>query len=285
MITSQIGGYLMSNLVSPEWVDSKIRDENTVIFDCRFSLAAPDIGFELYKQDHIEGAFYADLDHHLSGTISTHGGRHPLPSVNILSQFLSRCGVDSEKIIVAYDDQSGTMAARFWWLMKYAGLTNVFVMQGGYTHYKEKGYAVSSKVPNNKASKFTPVQNERMLITRDELRKAFPKKDKVLIDAREPNRYMGITEPIDPVAGHIPTAINVPWESHFKKPGWWKNKRDLMNIYKAHLSDNKTPVVYCGSGVTACVNVLAMSEAGLELPLLYAGSWSDWISYDDYEIE
>ncbi|MFD1357724.1 sulfurtransferase [Fictibacillus halophilus] len=275
----------MSNLVSPEWVDSKIKDENTVFFDCRFSLADPEMGFEMYKKDHIEGAYYADLDKHLSGTISTHGGRHPLPSVNILSQFLSSCGVDSEKIIVAYDDQSGTMAARFWWLMKYAGLNNVYVMQGGYTHYKEKGYAVSSKVPNKQSSEIKLDFNDNMIITREELVKALQQKDKLLLDAREPNRFKGITEPIDPVAGHIPTAINVPWEIHFNEPGCWKDKKDLKNLYKDHLVDNKSPVVYCGSGVTACVNILAMNEAGLELPILYAGSWSDWISYNDHEKE
>jgi thiosulfate/3-mercaptopyruvate sulfurtransferase len=275
----------MSNLVSPEWVDSKIRDKNTVIFDCRFSMADPEIGFELYKKDHIEGAFFADLDQHLSGTITTHGGRHPLPSVNILSQFLSSCGVDSEKIVIAYDDQSGIMAARFWWLMKYAGLNQVYVMQGGYKHYKEKGYAVSSKLPTQKSSEIKLDFNKNMIITRDELVKAVQQKDKLLIDAREPNRFKGIAEPIDPVAGHIPTAINVPWESHFNKPGWWKDKEDLTNLYKDQLVDNKTRVVYCGSGVTACVNAFAMSEAGLELPILYAGSWSDWISYNDHEIE
>jgi thiosulfate/3-mercaptopyruvate sulfurtransferase len=275
----------MSNLVSPEWVDSKITDENTVIFDCRFSLADPEMGYKVYEKDHIEGAFYAHLEKHLSGPITTHGGRHPLPSVNILSQFLSSCGVDTEKIIVAYDDQSGTMAARFWWLMKYAGLKKVYVMQGGYTHYKEKGYAVSSKVPDKKSSEIKLDSNDNMLIKREEVVKAVQENDKELIDAREPKRFKGIYEPIDPVAGHIPTAINVPWEIHFSKPGWWKDKEEIQNLYKDLKLDNKTPVVYCGSGVTACVNVLAMSEAGLKLPILYAGSWSDWISYKDHEIE
>jgi thiosulfate/3-mercaptopyruvate sulfurtransferase len=275
----------MSNLVSPEWVDRKTKDDNAVIFDCRFSLADPTLGNELYQKDHIQGAFYADLDQHLSGTVSTHGGRHPLPSVNILSQFLSSCGVDSEKIIIAYDDQSGTMAARFWWLMKYAGLKNVYVMQGGYTHYKERGFAVSSKMPDRKSTEFNPQINENMVITRDQLTNAIKKKSSLVIDAREPNRYKGITEPIDAVAGHIPTAINVPWEANFYKPGWWKEKKELQSIYKEHVLEDRPPIVYCGSGVTACVNVLAMSEAGFKMPILYAGSWSDWISFSDHEIE
>jgi thiosulfate/3-mercaptopyruvate sulfurtransferase len=275
----------MSNLVSPEWVDNKTKDDNVVIFDCRFSLAEPKLGYELYKKDHIEGAFYADLDQHLSGTVSTHGGRHPLPSVNILSQFLSSCGVDSEKIVIAYDDQSGSNAARFWWLMKYAGLKNVYVMQGGYTHYKEKGFAVSSKMPNKKSTEFKPQINEDMAITRDQLANAIKGRDSLVIDAREPNRYKGVTEPIDAIAGHIPTAINVPWETNFYKPGWWKEKKDLESIYKKHVLEDKPTIMYCGSGVTACVNVLAMSEAGFKMPILYAGSWSDWISYSNYEIE
>jgi thiosulfate/3-mercaptopyruvate sulfurtransferase len=275
----------MSNLVTPEWVNQKVKDDNLVIFDCRFSLAEPQKGFELYKKDHIEGAYYADLDKHLSGPLSTHGGRHPLPSVNILSQFLSSCGVDSEKIIVAYDDQSGTMAARLWWLMKFAGHEQVYVMQGGYTHYKEKGYAISSKMPNKMPTEFKPALNKNLVITRDQLAAHLGNDhEKVIIDAREPKRYKGIFEPIDDKAGHIPTAINVPWETHFQSPGWWKDREELQKIYKEIIVKDRTPVVYCGSGVTACVNILAMNEAGMKMPLLYAGSWSDWISYSDHEI-
>ncbi|MCM3719608.1 sulfurtransferase [Fictibacillus phosphorivorans] len=275
----------MSNLVSPEWVNNKIRDKNTIVIDCRFSLADPEMGYRLYEEDHIEGAFYADLEKHLSGPLTTHGGRHPLPSVNILSQFLSDCGVDNEKIVVAYDDQSGTMAARFWWLMKYMGLKKVYVMQGGYTHYKEKGYAVSSKVPDKISSEIKFDINTNMISTRDEVVNAVQQKDKLLIDARESKRFKGETEPIDPVAGHIPTAVNVSWDKHFSKTGWWKDKNELRQLYKELLMNNKKTIVYCGSGVTACVNILAMDEAGFEWPLLYAGSWSDWISYTDHEVE
>lgn len=275
----------MSNFVSPEWVNQKVNHDDVVIFDCRFSLADPSIGYELYKEDHIKGAFYADLDQHLSGPVLTHGGRHPLPNVNILSQFLSRCGVDSKKIVVAYDDQSGTMASRLWWLLRYLGHDHVYVMQGGYTNYKEKGYTISSKMPEEVHSRFKPNVNREMVATKNEVSKVTQTRDKVIIDAREPNRYKGLIEPIDHKAGHIPSAINVPWESHFNQPGWWKSDIQLKEMYQTPIREDEKAIVYCGSGVTACVNVLAMNEAGMKDIALYAGSWSDWISYSENPIE
>ncbi|MBY6035920.1 sulfurtransferase [Fictibacillus nanhaiensis] len=274
----------MSNLVSPEWVNTKLNDDHVVILDCRFSLADPAKGYEQYKQDHITGAYYADLEKHLSGPVLSHGGRHPLPSVNILSQFLSRCGVDSEKIIVAYDDQSGAFASRLWWLLKYLGHDQVFVMQGGYTHYKEKGYATSSKMPKERDAEFIPNVNDQMVAFKDSVMSVMNQVKTEIIDAREPIRYKGIKEPIDHKAGHIPTAINIPWESHFVSPGWWKEKNELEKMYK-DLMNHSHHIVYCGSGVTACVNVLAMHELGMKKTVLYAGSWSDWISHKEHEIE
>lgn len=275
----------MSNFVEPEWINQNTNRDDIVIFDCRFSLANPIEGYELYKQDHIEGAYYADLNQHLSEKVSTHGGRHPIPSVNILSQFLSRCGVDSEKIVVAYDDQSGAMASRLWWLLKYLGHDNVYVMQGGYTHYKEKGYRITRKMPIEKPSNFKAKLREEMHVTKDDILSIIKNKNKILIDARETNRYKGIIEPVDHKAGHIPTAINIPWESHFNKTGWWKERKELQKLYAAQLSSEETAIVYCGSGVTACVNILAMNEAGITNTALYGGSWSDWISYHENLIE
>ncbi|KZE66018.1 hypothetical protein AWM68_06460 [Fictibacillus phosphorivorans] len=275
----------MSNFVKPEWINQNTNRDDIVIFDCRFSLANPIEGYELYKQDHIEGAYYADLNQHLSGHVSTHGGRHPIPSVNILSQFLSRCGVDSEKIVVAYDDQSGAMASRLWWLLKYLGHDNVYVMQGGYTHYKEKGYRITRKMPIEKRANFKSKVREEMLVTKDDILSVIKNRNKILIDAREANRYKGIIEPIDHKAGHIPTAINIPWETHFNKAGWWKERNELQELYAAKLSSEETGIVYCGSGVTACVNILAMNEAGITNTALYGGSWSDWISYHENHIE
>ncbi|MFG6495218.1 sulfurtransferase [Fictibacillus sp. UD] len=275
----------MSNFVRPEWVDNNLNRDDIVIFDCRFSLANPSEGIELYKQDHIEGAYYADLNQHLSAPVSTHGGRHPLPSVNILSQFLGCCGVDSEKIVVAYDDQSGAMASRLWWLLKYLGHDNVYVMQGGYTHYKEKGHSITRKMPIEKQSHFKSKIREDMLVMKEDIISVIKNRNKMLIDAREPNRYKGLIEPIDHKAGHIPTAINIPWEKHFQKTGWWKEKKELQEMYAVQLRSDEKAIVYCGSGVTACVNILAMNEAGITNTALYGGSWSDWISYRDNPVE
>jgi thiosulfate/3-mercaptopyruvate sulfurtransferase len=275
----------MSNFVSPEWVNSKLNDDQVIIFDCRFSLMDPKAGFELYKKDHIKGALFADLDKDLSGPVAAHGGRHPLPSVNILSQFFSNCGVDAEKIVVAYDDESGVYASRLWWLLTYLGHHRTYVMQGGYTHYKEKGYEISSKMPVRKQSQFNPNVKNGMTIDKDDLLKKIEKNEDVIIDAREEKRYKGITEPIDHKAGHIPTAVNVPWQSNFRSSGHWLNGEELRANYEKYIDEGKNHIVYCGSGVTACVNILAMDEAKIKNVVLYPGSWSDWISYEDNLIE
>jgi thiosulfate/3-mercaptopyruvate sulfurtransferase len=241
----------------------------------------PKAGFELYKKDHIKGAYYADLDNHLSGPVLTHGGRHPLPSVNILSQFFGKCGVDNKKIVVAYDDESGVYASRLWWLLNYLGHSKVVVMQGGYTNYKEKGYAISNKMPESNLVTFFPNEQNAMFVCQNTLKEMIENDSITLIDAREERRYKGIIEPIDRKAGHIPTAINIPWQMNFQKPGQWLESEKLRNMYEKQTDEKRTAIVYCGSGVTACVNVLAMNEAGYKDVKLYPGSWSDWISYDD----
>jgi thiosulfate/3-mercaptopyruvate sulfurtransferase len=274
----------MSNFVSPEWVNKHVNDDLVVIFDCRFSLAEPAYGIEAYKKDHIEGAFYADLEKDLSGPVQVHGGRHPLPSVNILSQFFSRCGVSEEKKVIAYDDQSCTMASRLWWLLKYLGHEKVYVMQGGYTNYKEKGYDITSKLPEENPTSFQAKADQSMVIDREGLSRYIQSQKGNIIDAREELKYKGLTEPIDSKAGHIPTSRNVPWQNNFSEPGWWLPKEKLQEIYKHILSGENNPVAYCGSGVTACVNILAMNEAGIKDVTLYPGSWSDWISYPENPI-
>ncbi len=175
------------------------------------------------------------------------------------------------------------MAARLWWILKYLGHDNVYVMQGGYTHYKEKGYVISSKMPVEKPVYFTPKVRKEMLMNKDDVLREMNNKDTLIIDAREPKRYKGEIEPIDHKAGHIPGAKNIPWESHMLKPGWWKSREELETKYSG-MNESNPVVVYCGSGVTACVNILAMDEAGITNKALYAGSWSDWISYDENPI-
>ncbi|MDR7072286.1 sulfurtransferase [Fictibacillus barbaricus] len=275
----------MSNFVSPEWVNEHVNDIQVIFFDCRFSLADPQAGFKLYKKDHIKGAYFADLNNDLSRPLSTHGGRHPLPSVNILSQFFSNCGVDGEKIVVAYDDEAGAYASRLWWILKYLGHSKVFVMNCGYTHYKEKGYSISSKMPAEKSGNFTPNVQNTMKIDKDELLRKIKSGEDTIIDAREEGRYKGIFEPIDHKAGHIPTAVNIPWKSNYRSPGIWRSREELRTIYKSYADKKEKQIVYCGSGVTACINILAMDEAGIGNVSLYPGSWSDWISYEENEVE
>jgi thiosulfate/3-mercaptopyruvate sulfurtransferase len=140
-------------------------------------------------------------------------------------------------------------------------------------------------MPPEKQAAFHPTINEKMVITNEEMRVLTEKQDRPIIDAREVNRYKGISEPIDHTAGHIPSAMNIPWEANFRSHGWWKDKDELRKLYQENTKGNLRPVIYCGSGVTACVNILAMNEAGIKEAVLYAGSWSDWISYPESKIE
>jgi thiosulfate/3-mercaptopyruvate sulfurtransferase len=214
-----------------------------------------------------------------------HGGRHPLPSVNILSQFFSNCGVDSEKIVVVYDDESGAYASRLWWLFNYLGHSKVFVMNCGYTHYKEKGYSISSKMPAEKQGDFKPRVQSTMIVDKDELLNKIKNDENTIIDAREEDRFKGVFEPIDHKAGHIPTAVNVPWKSNYRSQGTWLSREELRAIYQRFADKKENHIVYCGSGVTACINILAMNEAGIDNVALYPGSWSDWISYEENEVK
>ncbi|WP_096435089.1 sulfurtransferase [Alteribacter populi] len=271
------------NTISAEWLRDHLGDNDLVIADCRFELGNPDKGFEAYTKEHIAGAVYMDLEQDLSAPIATHGGRHPLPSSERLITVFSKAGIDSSKMLVCYDDQGGAMASRLWWMLKYAGHDHAVILEEGFSAWKTRGFPTSNEKPNPEMAQFVPKIQPNMLATMEEVKQKITDDDVLLIDSRSAERYSGDKEPVDPVAGHIPRAVNEDWQNRLANGGKWKSKQDQAEDLNKYVKADKELIVYCGSGVTACANVLAFDEVGLK-PKLYAGSWSDWITYENNPI-
>jgi thiosulfate/3-mercaptopyruvate sulfurtransferase len=273
----------MNYIVSHKWLAERLDHENVRIIDCRFYLNDPTRGLNEYRKDHLPGALYFDLEKDLSAPAGEHGGRHPLPPVEELAEKLSVAGIDETVTVVAYDDQDGAMASRCWWLLRYLGHERVYVLDGGYTKWKEAGYPVTAEAAAVKPRSFQPRLQPSWLATVDDVRRAVQESSAVIIDSREWKRYAGIEEPIDRVAGHIPGARHMFWKDCVTDEGYWKSPQEQAERFSAIKKDAPI-IVYCGSGVTACPNVLALKEAGYTNVRLYAGSWSDWISYPENPI-
>jgi thiosulfate/3-mercaptopyruvate sulfurtransferase len=271
------------NLVDMNLVYEHLNDPQVLIIDCRFTLGKPEAGREAYQQEHLPGAFYLDLEKDLSGPVKKHGGRHPLPEPDDLANTLSAIGVDETIHVITYDDQGGCMAARCWWLLTYIGHPNVSVMNGTFHLWKERGYPVTDEVPVPKPRAFKPNIAPDLVADLTEVKQKLNHRGTLLIDSRELKRYLGQEEPIDPVPGHIPGARHFFWKEVLRPNGEWKNTEELKQHF-ASLPKEKEVIVYCGSGVTATHNVLALKEAGFERVKLYAGSWSDWVSHEENPI-
>jgi thiosulfate/3-mercaptopyruvate sulfurtransferase len=250
---------------------------NAVVFDCRFSLADPEEGSALYQQGHIPGACYLDLNQDLAGPVLAHGGRHPLPDSGELVAKLAACGVGRDTDVVAYDDSRLAFASRLWWLMRSLGYKPPRLLNGGYQAYLAAGGQpdASESAPEPCAS--MPVSGFQGFCDIDGLRTA-QAGGALLVDSREERRYQGLEEPIDPVAGHIPGAINRPWQGVTSANGTVVAAAGLKEHWGDALEAEQL-VVYCGSGVTACGNLFSLSLLGRDNAILYAGSWSDWCSY------
>ena len=270
----------MEHIVSMKWLLARLYEQDLAIVDCRFLLSDADAGRRSYSEGYIPGAVYMDLERDLSAPVGKHGGRHPLPDVGELAVKLGRAGIDRGTRIVAYDDQGGAMASRLWWLLRYMGHDAVYVMDQGYSAWKATGYPVTGAQPAIRVPKrYEPTVQEAMLADVDAVRAASSEGSSVLVDSRETRRYLGLEEPIDKVAGHITGARNWFWKDNLDEQGRWRSAEQLEERFAA-LPKDAAIIVYCGSGVTACPNVLALEAAGYRNVRLYAGSWSDWISYE-----
>jgi thiosulfate/3-mercaptopyruvate sulfurtransferase len=274
---------LDSSIVTASWLHDRLDrdpDLDIKIIDCRFALGDPDLGRKQYQTAHLPGASYLDLNRDLSSPVGVHGGRHPLPDDRVLGGKLAAMGIDSTTLVVAYDDSRLAFAARLWWLLRYYGHTNVAVLDGGYGNWVKAGYPVTAEVSGaDVAGNFQPQIQSEAIVDIDLVHTAIDSPTHILVDAREPDRYHGKTEPIDRVAGHIPTAVNYPWQGVTNAEGFILSVAEQQQRWAA-ISPDLEPIVYCGSGVTACVNLLSLKLAGFDRAKLYPGSWSDWISYE-----
>lgn len=248
--------------------------KDTVVIDCRFNLLNKTQGLEEYKQGHIPGAYYLDLEKHLSSPVQSHGGRHPLPNIEQLQDTLRRAGVYQHSNIVFYDDSRFAYAARAWWLLRYLGHKNVFILDGGFKSWLAFKGAIDKREPTLKYGNFKANVQDNYVVHRDDILHA---NDMLLIDSRETKRYEGIEEPIDSIAGHIPSAVNYPWQAISDEEGFIRSI-EWQKSYWENVKSKNNIVAYCGSGVTACVNILSLYLCGIDAKL-YAGSWSDWCSY------
>ena len=257
-------------------------DQDWVIVDCRFKLANPDQGRMDYQNIHIPRAVYAHLDEDLSGPIIKGvTGRHPLPSVGKVSEVFSRFGIDSRMQVVAYDDQWGALAAgRVWWLLRWLGHEAVAVLDGGWQEWVKRGLPVRSGDEVPKPRKFNPHPRNDLIVSNEEVEAMRTDPQYRVLDVRAADRYHGENETIDPIPGHIPGAISAPYVDNLKPNGTFRSSERLAARYKRIVSGVPINhvVCYCGSGVTATHDILAMMKAGLGEARLYAGSYSEWIT-------
>lgn len=248
-----------------------------VVFDCRFSLADPGAGRALYLQGHIPGAHYLDLNQDLSGPLAVHGGRHPLPDPADFAALLARHGVGPRTAVVAYDDSRLAFASRLWWLLRSLGYRPPRLLDGGYQAWLAAGGRPDTSQPRPRPCA-PPVPGQFSGYCDIEGLRRLQESGALLVDSREARRYQGLEEPIDPVAGHIPGAVNRPWQGVTSADGRVLDRAGLHAHWGDALEAGQL-VVYCGSGVTACVNLFSLALLGREDATLYAGSWSDWCSY------
>lgn len=274
----------MESIVSKQWLLARMYEPDLVIVDCRFDLTNTEAGRAAYQESHIPGAVYLDLEQDLSAPLSEHGGRHPLPDPQELASKLSKAGIRNESRVVAYDDQGGMYAARLWWLLGWLGHKNVAIMSEGFSAWSDGGYPVTASTPVVVPATFVPNVQNNWVADVHKVQQAIGNDKALLVDSRDFSRYKGDEEPLDKKAGHIPGAINRFWKQLLDQNGMWKKEPELREqlapVTKA-LDEGREVMVYCGSGVSATPNVLALHLLGYPQVKLYAGSWSDWVSYDE----
>ena len=268
-----------TTLVEPGDLFTHLSDPGWVAVDCRFDLADPAAGARRYAEGHIPGARYAHLDDDLSDPITPTTGRHPLPEPGRFAQRLDQWGIDGASQVVAYDDANGGMAARLWWLLRWVGHSRVAVLNGGLRAWRAAGYPLSEQPPAVTPRVFTPHLDPRMLLDVDAVASELAARRIALVDARPADRFAGRNETFDPVAGHIPGARNHPFQRNVDAAGRFLPVEQLREAWRPTLagSPGERVVSMCGSGVTACHNLLALEIAGTHGARLYPGSWSEWI--------
>ena len=268
-------------LISTADLATHLNDPSWVIFDCRHDLGDHGKGERLYREGHLPGAHFAAVETAMSGSKNGKNGRHPLPTPEALADFLAAHGVTASSTIVAYDDAGGLYAARLWWLVRWIGLKDVVLLDGGWPKWITEGRPVTSVVSTPKAAQRLEVRAAASaVLSADDVLRRMADASSALIDARAGERYRGEVEPMDPVAGHIPGALNRFYKANLKPDLTFRAADEVESEFRALIGSRSPEQIghQCGSGITACANIFAMEYAGLPGSKLYAGSWSEWVS-------
>ncbi len=267
-----------NTLISVSDLAGQLGEPNWVICDCRHDLADVEAGHRAYAESHIAGARFVHLDEDLSAPKTGRNGRHPLPAADRIVQRLGELGIDNAKQVVAYDASGGYYAARLWWMLRWLGHDAVAVLDGGWDAWRKAPHPITDQIPEINAARFTMRRRADLACDAGYIVANLGQPRPRLLDARSPDRYRGENETLDPVAGHIPGAANRFFKLNLETDGRFKSAMTLRREFNTLLGNNAPRDVahYCGSGVTACHNLLAMEIAGLAGSRLYPGSWSEW---------
>jgi thiosulfate/3-mercaptopyruvate sulfurtransferase len=275
---------MYTTLIEPAELAAHISDTDWTVLDCRSDLARPEWGATAHAEAHLPNAIFAHLDRDLSSPVTSTSGRHPLPRVDAFTATLGRWGIDENVQVVAYDQSNGAYASRLWWLLRWVGHIRVAVLNGGFAAWQQAALPVSKQPSVRQPRRFTPNHAQAGVVSTVELERILAAGqlaagERTLIDARSADRFAGQNEIIDPVAGHVPGASNHPFAHNLDAQGRFLPPHVLRTkwLETLHGQAPATAIAMCGSGVTACHNLLALEVAGLPGAQLYAGSWSEWI--------
>ena len=269
-----------SALVSAGQLAGRLGSSGLVVLDCRFNLLDPEAGRKAFLEGHISGARYADLDQDLAGPVGPATGRHPMPVASDFQSRLGAWGIARHTAVVAYDDVGGAIAARAWWLLKWMGHPEAALLDGGLPAWLAGNHPLETDTPEPQAEHYSGSPDQRRVYDTAAVEAGLRDESIVVLDARDEPRFRGQQEPIDTAAGHVPGAINAPFQHNLSADGRFRPPADLGELYAPMIGNRSADAVVCmcGSGVTACHNIFAIEQAGYDSPSLYAGSWSEWIS-------
>ena len=271
---------IYKTIISAKNLIKNLHNSDFKIFDCRCDIKDSAYGLDAYNDGHIPGAIFVDVDLDLASEKTSTSGRHPLPNPEIIAEKLSKWGVSDNTQAVIYDDAGGAFASRMWWILRWLGHENAAVLDGGMGSFLSLGQKLTAEHTEITSSQFNPRIHDNMHVVIEEVEKIQYQLDKVLIDARSTERYLGIKDPVDDIYGHVPGALSSPLGLNLDKNGFFRTSDELKLHFSKLLGEIRpeNTVSMCGSGITACHNLLAMEIAGLSGARLYVGSWSEWIT-------
>lgn len=274
----------MKNIISQDWLLENMLNEDLVILDARAGLIDPEEGIRGYEEGHIKGAQFVSMAKVMSGELTEHEGRHPLPKLDKFVEDMKSFGVDDNSQVVIYDDGDlGMAAGRVWWLLKYIGKKDIFLLEGGFSKWKARGLESTKEVKISKVAKSLSLSiDESIIADIEDVKRVIKDDSAVIVDCRSHVRYSGQEEPLDRIAGHIPGAINFP-SSELIVDGSIMGLEKLEEHFK-ELRNYDEIIVHCGSGISATVNFILLEEIGIKVKL-FPGSYSEWVSYLDNPVD